>query len=74
MTAATLMVYFILASVTIAPDGARTNNWEFFAIEHVNGFDSREYCERLAGNVAGVYEAKPGNMRIICTDDLSVEL
>jgi hypothetical protein len=68
----TLLIYFVLASVTVASDGARTNNWEFSHIEHVNGFNSREYCEQLAGEVAEEYEGRPGNMRAICMDDQGV--
>jgi hypothetical protein len=68
----TLLIYFVLASVTIASDGARIFHWKFSHIEHINGEGSREYCEQLAGNVAGVYEGQPGNMRLICMDDQRV--
>jgi hypothetical protein len=68
----TLLIYFVLASITIAPDGARTIHWDFSHIEHINGFNSRDYCEQLAGKVNGVYEGRPGNMRVICMDDQGV--
>ena len=60
----TLLIYFVLASVTIASD----DHWEFSHMEHINGFNSRDYCEQLAGKVADVYEGRPGNMRVICMD------
>jgi hypothetical protein len=68
----TLLIYFVLASVTIDSDGARTNHWEFSHVEHINGFNSHDYCEQLAGKVAGVYEGRPGNMRVSCMDDQGV--
>ena len=68
----TLLIYFVLASVTIASDGARSNHWEFSHMEHINGFNSRDYCEQLAGKVAGVYEGRRGNMRVFCMDDQGV--
>lgn len=37
-----------------------------------NGFNSRDYCEQLAGKVADVYEGRPGNMRVIYMDDQGV--
>ena len=49
-----------------------TIHWEFSHIEHINGFNSRDYCEQLAGKVNGVYEGRPGNMRVICMDDQGV--
>lgn len=58
----TLLIYLILNAA---------GRWEFLAIEHVG---SEAYCAVLANSVAGIYEGKPGNMRIVCAEDKGFEL
>jgi hypothetical protein len=43
--------------------------WEFLT-ERVS---AKDYCEALQRDVAGVYEARPGNFKIICVDDKRTE-
>lgn len=61
---ATLLIYFILTA---------THRWEFFSIETVNGPGSKEYCTMQALSVELVFKDQPGNMRVVCADDLGVE-
>ena len=63
--ASTLLVYFILTA---------SLRWEFYSIETISGDGARDYCEQQAGNVAALYQGKPGNMRVVCADDLGVEI
>ncbi len=57
----TLLVYFILTAA---------HRWEFRAVEHVS---SREYCEYLARDVNKAFANMPGNIWILCTDDIGGE-
>lgn len=57
-----LLIYLILNGL---------GRWEFLTIERV---PAQGYCETLQHDVAGVYEARPGNFRIICADDKRIEI
>jgi hypothetical protein len=52
----TLLIYLILNGL---------GRWEFLTIERVS---AQGYCEALQRDVARVYEARPGNVRIICAE------
>jgi hypothetical protein len=58
----TLLIYFILNGL---------GRWEFLTVERV---PAQGYCETLQHDVASVYEARPGNFRIVCADDKQVEI
>jgi hypothetical protein len=58
----TLLIYLILNGV---------GRWEFLMIERAT---AQGYCEKLQHDVASVYEARPGNIRIVCTDSKLFEI
>ena len=58
----TLLIYLILNGL---------GRWEVLTIERV---PASGYCETLRHDVAGVYDARPGNFRIVCADDDQIEL
>ena len=58
----TLLIYLILNGV---------GRWEFLAIERTA---AQGYCEKLQRDVASVYEARPGNIRIVCADSKRLEI
>lgn len=53
-----LIVYFILTSA---------HRWEFLAIEPS---DSQAYCSLLASQAKVMFTDSPGNMRVVCMDDI----
>ncbi len=59
---AVLLVYFIFT---------QAHTWQFFAIEECQ---SRYICELSSIQVDDVFKSEPGNMRIVCVDDLRVEI
>lgn len=65
MTLSTLMVYLILNSAL---------QWEFDSVVHMNGTGARAHCEQMRRWKDAEFDGKPGDMRVVCTDDLGVEL
>ncbi len=59
---AVLLIYFIFTA---------DHHWQFFAIEECR---SRYICELSSVQVDDVFKSEPGNMRIICVDDMRVEI
>lgn len=56
MTSA-LIIYLILT---------QDHRWEFLAIERT---DSRAYCDVISEEVRSIFSDKPGNIRVLCTED-----
>jgi hypothetical protein len=56
-----LAIYLVLTKL---------HTWEFMAIEHTGNI---AYCEMLKGELVHVFADRPGNMRILCVDDLEIE-
>jgi hypothetical protein len=65
MTVPTLLIYLALNPAM---------KWEFSHVEHINGTGAREYCEDRRRWKDAQFEGKPGDLRIVCTEDQSVEL
>jgi hypothetical protein len=60
MTMATLLVYLVLNS---------SMEWQFDSVVHLNGTGARAYCEEMRRWKDHAYSGKPGDLRVICTDD-----
>ncbi|MCP4615627.1 MAG: hypothetical protein GY844_04230 [Bradyrhizobium sp.] len=58
----TLLIYLILNGV---------GRWEFLTLERTTALG---YCEKLQQDVASAYEARPGNIKIVCSDSRQVEI
>lgn len=65
MTASTLAVYLILNALS---------QWEFDHVQHLNGTGARAYCEDMRRWKDEAFDNKPCDLRVVCTDDLGVEL
>jgi hypothetical protein len=57
-----LLIYFMLNGL---------GQWEFLMIERV---PAQDYCQALQHDVASVYDALPGNFKIVCTNDERIEI
>jgi hypothetical protein len=55
-----LIIYFLLGE---------NHRWEFLAIEPT---DTVEYCELLAGELERMNVDRPGNVRVVCADDMRI--
>ena len=65
MTAATLLMYLVLNSAM---------QWQFDSVVHLNGTGARAYCEEMRRWKDEAFSGKPGDMRVVCTEDLGVKL
>jgi hypothetical protein len=58
MISSTLAVYLIMNSLF---------QWDFSHVVHINGFNSREECERMSREIQA--NNRPGDLRVICRKD-----
>lgn len=65
MTVSTLLIYLVLNSAM---------QWEFDSAVHLNGTGARAYCEDMRRWKDEAFGGVPGDMLVICTEDLGVEL